>query len=271
MNLRPLVLGASLFVGIGPVAFAQQLPPQQFDDNDLGLSPVQMADFAGRPNVVYAAGTAQPESGSAQPTWIGGQPGYPAAAGQPDFAPPQTLMMGYQAPPAGPPGFQPAAQPNPQQMQMLSAPPAAIAQAWPNANMPQPMMQGPAGSFGYGPGCGPYGGPDGPPSGPVPGIDPYNAAGPNGLAPDCNPPRPCWYLRGDSVWLTRSRPDDHNLTSYENLNNAKDPLNNQFLLSTDTVTYPLEPGMRLTLGRYLTDTWMIEATYYGAVDWDRRN
>jgi hypothetical protein len=43
------------------------------------------------------------------------------------------------------------------------------------------------------------------------------------------------------------------------------------LLSTDDVTYPLEPGMRLTLGRYLTDTWMIEGTYYGAVNWDRRN
>jgi hypothetical protein len=87
----------------------------------------------------------------------------------------------------------------------------------------------------------------------------------------CNPPRPCWYFRGDSVWLTRSHADNHNLTFYDNLNNAHDRLNSHFLLSTDDVTYPLEPGMRLTLGRYLTDTWMIEGTYYGAVNWDRRN
>ncbi|HEV3298402.1 MAG TPA: hypothetical protein VG055_02115, partial [Planctomycetaceae bacterium] len=269
MNLRPLVLGLSLLAGAAPVALAQQTAPQQADENDLGLTPAQLADFADQPNVIYAAGPAQPESIPGQPASIPGQPSYPPAAGQPNFAAPQTLLMGYQATPAGPVApQQPAPQANSQQM--LTAPPSGIAPYWPNANIPQPMMQGPPGSFSYGSGCGPIG-PDGMAPGPGPAYDGGNGACPNGVAAGCSPARPCWYFRGDSVWLSRSHADNHNLTSYENLNNAKDRLNSHVLLSTDDVTYPLEPGMRLTLGRYLTDTWMIEGTYYGAVNWDRRN
>ena len=266
MNLRPLVLGVSLLAVAAPVAFAQQSVRQQADDIDLGLTPAQLADFAGQPNVVCAGGPAQPEPNSvAPPSWIGAQPqpAYPMPTGQPDFAGPQTMMMGYQAAPVGPPGPQQGAPPaNPQQM--LTPPPAAISPNWPNANMPQPMMPGPG--LEYGPGCGP--GPCG--VGP-PGVDPYGGPPLGGLTAGCCPPRPSWYLRGDNVWLMRSRADEHNLTSYDNLNNTKDPRNGHFLLDTNEVTYPLEPGMRITFGRYITDTWMIEATYYGDVDWDRRN
>ena len=265
MNLRPLALGALLLAGAAAVANAQQIAPQQADDNDLGLTPAQMADFADRPNVVYATGPATPGLNSApQPPWMGGQPGYPIPTGQPDFAGPQTQLMGYQAAPAGPLAPQQGA-PTANPQQMMTPPPDAITPNWPNANIPQPMMPG-SPPMEYGPSYGP-----GTPAGP--GGDPYGGAYPSGLAPAAgsNPPRPAWYLRGDNVWLNRSRADDHNLTSYDNLNTASDPRNGHFLLDTNEVTYPLESGMRITLGRYLTDTWMIEGTYYGDVSWDRRN
>jgi len=200
MNLRPLVLGVSLFACAASVAFGQQTAPQQVDDNDLGLSPAQLADFADQPNVIYAAGPGQSESTPGQPASVPGQPSYPPAAGQPNFAAPQALLMGYQATPAGPIApQQPAPQANSQQM--LTAPSPGIAPYWPNANIPQPMMQGPPGSFSYGPGCGPLG-PDGMAPCPGPAYDGCNGACPNGVAAGCSPARPCWYFRGDSVWLT---------------------------------------------------------------------
>jgi hypothetical protein len=273
MNLRPLVLGLSLLAGATPVALAQQIAPQENSANDLGFSPAQMADFAGQPNesgVVYAGGPEQPQV-------VPGQ-SYGSPAGLPtDMNGLQPAMTGYQLQLTA--GMAPASNASPANpQQMLTAPtpggPPALNPNWPNANIPQPMMAGPQTGYGCGPDAG-VAGPYGPgPYGagvPGPGCDPFSGGAPGGLAASCAPPRPSWYLRGDSVWLTRSRPDDHNLTAYENLNNAKDPLNARFLLSTDTVTYPLEPGARVTLGRYITDTTMIEATYYGAVDWDRRN
>jgi hypothetical protein len=263
MNLRPLVLGVSLLAGAGPVAFAQQVAPQEFDGNDLGLTPAQMADFAGQPRVIQAAIVGQPDMIPGQPAPGPGQQAYAAPMmGQSNFSPPQMLMMGYQTPGAGPVAPPPYAQPaNPQQM--LAAPPPN----WASTNMPQQVPPG----YGAGPGYGLEYGPGNSPTGPPPGVDAYPATGPTGVSNSNNAPRPSWYFRGDSVWLTRDRPNNHNLTSYDNLNNPADHLNNHFLLSTDDVTYPLEPGMKLTLGRYLTDTTMIEATYFGAVNWDRRN
>jgi hypothetical protein len=257
MNLRPLALAVLLCAGAGPVAHAQQMAPQQLDESDLGFTPAQMAEFAGRPNVVFAAPPPM------QPGFVPGQPSYDGAfVGQPELAQHQTLMMGYQAPAPGAPPLAQQLQPvNPQQM---------IGPNWPNANIPQPMMPGPPDALRYGPGCGPPG-VDGLAPGAPTGVDPYNATCPNGLTTGSNPPRPCWYLRGDSIWMQRNRPDDHNLTSYLNLNNGQDHLNGHFLLNSDDVTYPLEPGLRVTLGRYLTDTTMIEATYLGALNWDRRN
>ncbi len=164
MNLRPLVLGVSLVAGIAPmVAFAQQTAPQPGDESDLGLTPSQLAEFAGRTNVVYAAPAMQPSFGPGQPAYEG------AVMGHPELAPPQTLMMGYQAPTAGtPPSVQQVQPVNPKQM---------IAPNWPNANIPQPMMPGPPGDSGYGYGYGP-----GPPAvdGLVPGapggVDPYGGS-----------------------------------------------------------------------------------------------
>ncbi len=270
MNLRPLVLGVSLLAASASVAAAQQAGPP-LGDTDLGLSPAQLADFADQPHALGGAAWGPVDYSPGQPASVG-QPVLPVG-GQIDFAAHQAIQMGYLAPQAAAPSPQTGPPANSQQM--LTPSPAEIPPNWPNANMPQPMMQGnlgPYGYGGYGPGCGPNCGPPGPDAtpGPGPGVPPYEGC-PNGLSGNCNPPRPCWYLRGDSVWLTRSRPDNHNLTSYENLNDPKDPFNSHILLSTDDVTYPLEPGMRITFGRYITDTWMVEGTYYGAVNWDRRN
>ncbi len=253
MNLRPLALGL-LLAGATSVASAQQMAPQQGDESDLGLSPAQLAEFAGQPNVVYAAPAMQPSYG--QPAYDGAQ------TGQPELAPPQTLMMGYQTPAPGAPA--------PAQQMLPANPQQMIGPNWPNANIPRPMMPDPQGALGYGPGCGPPGIDGLAPGAPGAG-GPYGGACPNGLTAGCSPPRPNWYLRGDSIWLQRSRPDYHNLTSYLNVNDATDHLNGHFLLNSDEVTYPLEPGLRVTFGRYITDTTMIEGTYLGAVNWDRRN
>jgi hypothetical protein len=288
MNLRPLALSVSLLAGAAPVAFAQQMAHQESAPNDLGFTPGQMADFAGdasQQSVVYAAAAEQPQLSSGQygPSQYGasqlnagqfapgqfgpGQAGYPAAmGGQPGFAPPQAMMgyptqlAGYDA--AAPENQSPNLQPNVPPGPAPAGQGPALTPNWPDGNMPQPMVPGAQTAFG----CGPPGAlrPGGP-------VDAYGGAVPNQLAVGGSPPRPSWYLRGDNVWLTRSRANDHNLTSYDNLNNAADPRNGHVVLDTNEVTYPLEPGMRLTLGRYLTDTWMLEATYYGDVSWDRRN
>jgi hypothetical protein len=60
--------------------------------------------------------------------------------------------------------------------------------------------------------------------------------------------------------LTRDKPGDRNLTSE----------NSSFALSTAAFSFPLEVGMRLTLGRYLTDCTAIEAGFFGANFWDQR-
>jgi hypothetical protein len=208
-----------------------------------------MAEFSGQPSVAFAAGQEPAAS-------MTGQQILPAAmTGPPQFMGPQAVMAGYQSPPAGPA--------NPPQAFQHNSPDAQLAPNWTNPNNAQFMMPGGPAAGVSGPGFGPLA--------PGPGVDPYGGAYPSGLPPVGEPARPRWYFRGDSVWLTRDRPTNHNLTSYDNLDNPADRLNNHFLLRTDDVTYPLEPGMRLTLGRYITDTTMIEATYYGAVDWDRRN
>jgi hypothetical protein len=285
MNLKPLVLSVSLFAGTASAAIAQQSAPQQFDDNDLGLTPAQMADFAGRPEVITAAAPGEltpvaaqalqapgslagTGSGFGTPVPILRPAAYSPTAVPYGFAGPQTLLMGYQAP--GGPIAPQTARPPATSQQMSAAPSGPSSPNWPSGNVPQQMLQGPPGQYGPSPDWCPYA-PDGFPPGPAPGVEAYPGGCGNGIAAGCNPPRPCWYFRGDSVWLTRSHADYHNLTSYNNLNNANDRLNFHFLLNTDDVTYPLEPGMRLTFGRYVTDTWMVEGTYYGAVSWDRRN
>jgi hypothetical protein len=294
MNLRPLALSLSLLAAAAPAAFAQQLAPQESAANDLGFTPAQMAEFAGAPaeqNVVYATAPEQPQfnpgqfnpgqfaPGQFSPGQFNGgqfnggqygpgQFGYPAAmGGQPGFAPSQAMMMGYPGQLAGYDSAAPDNQPaNPQQAVPPGPAPAGqgpgLTPNWPDGNMPQPMVPGAQAAFGCNPPAA-YG-----PGAP---IDAYGGAVPNQLAVGGNPPRPSWYFRGDNVWLNRSRANDHNLTTYDNLNNTADPRNGHVVLDTNEVTYPLEPGMRLTLGRYLTDTWMVEATYFGDVSWDRRN
>jgi hypothetical protein len=105
--------------------------------------------------------------------------------------------------------------------------------------------------------------PDGamPQNAPVPGsysAGPYPSS--VGSFPVCDPWRPKWYFRGDAVWLTRDKPGDRNLTTSDD----------HFVLSTEAFHFPLEVGMRLTLGRYLTDCTSIEGGFYGANFWDQR-
>ena len=84
------------------------------------------------------------------------------------------------------------------------------------------------------------------------------------------PVTPRWYFRGEAVWLSRNNPNDRNLTSYNNSSNASDRLNNRFILDTDDLGFGLTPGMRLTLGHYLTDRTAIEGQFYGTNNWDER-
>jgi hypothetical protein len=84
------------------------------------------------------------------------------------------------------------------------------------------------------------------------------------------PVAPRWYVRGEVVWLFRNSPNDRNLTSYNNASKSTDPLNNRFILDTDALPFGVAPGMRLTVGHYLTDQTAIEGEYYGANNWDQR-
>jgi hypothetical protein len=96
-------------------------------------------------------------------------------------------------------------------------------------------------------------------------------AAPYGGFPMPEPVTPRWYVRGEVVWLFRDSPNERNLTSYNNASNSKDPLNNRFILDTDALPFGVAPGMRLTLGHYLTDRTAIEGEYFGANNWDQRS
>src|ERR1700693_5634615 len=210
MNLRPLVLGLSLVACVSQCALAQQIAPGEAGGDDLGFTPAQMADFAGQPSVAFAAGQEPAAS-------ITSQRVVPAAmTGPPQFMGPQTVMAGYQSPPAGPA--------NPPQAFQQNSPDAQLAPNWANPNNVQLVMPGAPTAGVSGPGF--------VPQGPGPGVDPYGGAYPSGLPPVGEPARPRWYFRADSVWLPRDRPTNHNLTSYDNLDTPADRLNNHFLLRT---------------------------------------
>jgi len=100
---------------------------------------------------------------------------------------------------------------------------------------------------------------------------PAAGAAPYGGFPMPEPVAPRWYVRGEVVWLFRDSPNDRNLTSYNNASKSTDPLNNRFILDTDALPFGLAPGMRLTLGHYLTDRTAIEGEYFGANNWDQRS
>lgn len=113
------------------------------------------------------------------------------------------------------------------------------------------------------------------PYGPVPQMAPnytapLNGPAPYGAFPMPEPVTPRWYVRGEVVWLFRDSPNDRNLTSYDNASKKTDPLNNRFILDTDALPFGVAPGMRLTIGHYLTDQTAIEGEYFGANNWDQR-
>src|ERR1700731_1229754 len=95
MNLRPLVLGLSLVASLCPMAVAQQMAPGDAGGDDLGFTPAQMADFAGQPNVTFAAGQ---EPGSSM---VSHQVVPAAMTAPPQFMASQTVMAGFQSPLAG--------------------------------------------------------------------------------------------------------------------------------------------------------------------------
>jgi hypothetical protein len=132
---------------------------------------------------------------------------------------------------------------------------------FPGPNAVYTQQPAPDFAMGYGPG------PQMPQGYPAPSEGPA----PYGSFPMPEPVAPRWYVRGEVIWLFRDSPNDRNLTSYNNASKSSDPLNNRFILDTDALPFGVAPGMRLTLGHYLTDRTAIEGEYFGANNWDQRS
>jgi hypothetical protein len=183
------------------------------------------------------------------------------ATAQAPFAPPGGDATGYNL--GAPPFAQPEMGPQSGEMQLVSSTyPSAVNESVPaNAMYGQNGPPGPNNGMVFGPG--PVA-PPGYPSmqGPGPGPAPYVPF------PVPEPVTPRWYLRGEAVWLFRSAPNDRNLTTYDNAAKSSDPLNNRVLIDTDDLPFGLAPGMRITVGHYLTDKTAIEGAFYGANNWD---
>jgi hypothetical protein len=214
------------------------------------------------------------------PAGMSPQMGYPQ--GQTAFVTPAANPMAYNGPTAvfGPTGMgaeqggiQLVAAPSPNSTSGTAPPNMAGSGMAPNSGpmymdpsggaYPQGMPPGAENGMAYGPG-------NGMPPGYPPMQQPGMGQAPYGPFPPPEPTTPRWYFRGEVVWLSRNSPNERNLTSYDNASNAKDPLSNRFILDTDALPFGLAPGMRLTIGHYLTDRTAIEGAYYGINNWDQR-
>jgi hypothetical protein len=260
MAIKPQLIAATFVALISSTAAAQQFGPPM--GNQFGPRP----------------GSQQQQMMSPQMS-----PQQMYAPGQTAFASPAENPQGYNPPPGAPLTMMGAPGPGMQQdgIQLVSAsaPGAAPPQNMPGAAAPNgaPMYMDP-GNPGY-PQGGPAGVDNGMPCGQYgpgyPGMPQPGMPGPNGYGcgpfPAPEPTTPRWYFRGEAVWLMRNNPNDRNLTSYNNMSNSHDTLNNRFLLNTDDVDFNLVAGMRLTLGHYLTDRTAIEGTFYGTNNWDVGN
>lgn len=181
--------------------------------------------------------------------------------------------MAYNAPPTV---FSPSGMGTAQGgLQLMASPPLNPASGSAPPNMEGASMPPSATSTYMDPACGVYaqGGPPGANNGMAygpgavmppgyqamqqPGVGP----GANGPFPAPEPMTPRWYFRGEAVWLFRNNPNERNLTTLDN---------NRFVLNTDDLGFGLTPGMRLTLGHYLTDRTAIEGAFYGTNNWDEQ-
>jgi hypothetical protein len=266
MAIKPQLIAATFVALISSTAAAQQFGPPM--GNQFGPRPgsqQQMMSPQMSPQQMYAPGQTAFASPAENPQGYNPSPGAPLT------------MRGAPGPGFGPAGMQ---QQDGIQLVSASAPNPAPSQNMPGAAAPNgaPMYMDPGNAV-YQQG-GPAGIDNGMPCGQCgpgyPGMQqPGMGPGPNGCgcgsfaAPEPTTPR--WYFRGEVVWLMRNNPNDRNLTTYNNLSNDKDRLNNRFLLNTDDVDFGLVPGMRLTLGHYLTDRTAIEGAFYGTNNWDERN
>lgn len=85
-----------------------------------------------------------------------------------------------------------------------------------------------------------------------------------------------WFFQGEFTLLHRNRPEEVDLTSgfLRQVGNSVTEVN-QVLLSTDSVDFDVEPGMRLTLGRNLGldeegRMHSIEGSFMGLQDWSEQ-
>lgn len=247
MALKPQLLAGFFVALIASTANAQQVGP--WTGPPAGSGPPMVYATAQAP-FAAPAGNSTAYNPSAPPfaqTQMGPQsgemqlvsstypaPAYPAPAGEPILASAQGVPM----------------DPNANMRYMDPA----------NATYGQYGPPGANNGIVYGPGPGV---PPGYPAmqGPGPGLAPYSPF------PVPEPATPRWYLRGEAVWLFRST-NVRNLTTYDNAAKSSDPLNNRVLIDTDDLPFGLAPGMRITVGHYLTDKTAIEGGFYGANNWD---
>jgi hypothetical protein len=243
MALKPQLLATTFVVLIATTAMAQQPGPWTGPPAGSGGSVIyatQQAPFAAPTGNAMAYNAVAPAFA---------QPEMPAQTGELQLA-----SSTYEAP-----------------MYASSPPNMASVPADPNAN-PAPMVVASGMNAAYGTPVAANGMVYGPGQAVPPGYPPMQMAGPGpgpyGPLPIPQPATPRWYLRGEAVWLFRDAPNIRNLTTYDNASKSSDPLNNRVLLDTDDLPFGLAPGMRITVGHYLTDRTAIEGAYYGANNWD---
>lgn len=70
-----------------------------------------------------------------------------------------------------------------------------------------------------------------------------------------------WYVMADAMWLTRNDP------SHRNLSHRGDG-DLPVVLSTQDLDFDMEPGARITIGKFINQRTSIEGTYFGFHDWD---
>jgi hypothetical protein len=237
MATRPQILAAAIVVWMASTAPAQQYGPM------------------GGPNYGPAMSPPPQMMGTSTQTPFVAQSGSPAFYGTPPGMEQSGIQLATASLPVGPASPAPSAA-------AVSVPPNVV---YTDPNPNGVYSQGAPAEMGMTYGTAPQMAPGYPP--PVTGP---GAPGSYGSFPMPEPVAPRWYLRGEVVWLSRNSPNDRNLTSYDNASNSTDRLNNRFILDTDGLPFGLAPGMRVTVGHYLTDQTAIEGAYYGANNWDQR-
>jgi hypothetical protein len=79
---------------------------------------------------------------------------------------------------------------------------------------------------------------------------------------------PVWYARAEGVWLSRNDQPTRNLTVFDDDDDHE--LEDRIVLSTADLDPSSTAGVRIIIGRYLSERTSLEGSFYGLHDWEDR-